>query len=173
MLSGNLVNLRPIRKGDLDHIQVWINDLEVQYYSQEEYPFYFNHWMIKYIYNDGIKGKKRILMIEDKAGQVIGELWLHPIDYVRKIADLVIVIGKRNLRGRGYGRDAIRTVKKYCFETLGFEAIYLKVFSFNTRAIKCYKACGFQTIGKGSKMVNRNGRLYDELVMEVRREPRE
>lgn len=169
-IQGSMTNLRPIRKGDLKYIQSWINDPEVQYFAQEEYPYYFNQWLIRYIYNDGINGKRMIFIIEDKKGNVIGELWLYPIDYVKKVAELVITIGRKELRGKGYGKDVINTIKRYCFEELKLDSIYLKVFSFNTRAIRCYKACGFNTIGRIPHKVVRNGMKYDELVMETLKE---
>lgn len=167
LIQGDLTNLRPIRRSDLKYIQSWINDPEVQYYAQEEYPFYFSPWLIKYIYYDGIHGQKKIFMIEDKKGNIIGELWLYPIDYIKKAAELVITIGRKEFRGSGYGKDVINTVKKYCFEDLMLDSICLKVFSFNTRAIRCYKSCGFRMIGRIPKKVVRFGMKYDELVMEV------
>jgi len=168
MLRGKYVNIRPIQKSDLKYIKSWINDAEVQYYSQENYPFYFSNLLIKKIYSDAIKGRRLVFIIEDKNGQVIGELWLHPIDYKKKTTELVIVIGKKELRGKGYGRDAINTIKDYCFNTLKLNSIYLKVFSFNIRGIKCYKACGFKVIGKCDRKVNRFGVEYDELIMELK-----
>lgn len=168
-LEGNLTTLRPITKSDLKYIQTWINDVEVQYFAQEEFPFYYEPWLVKYMYGDGIKGKRMIFMIEDKKKNVIGELWLFPIDYKRKTAELVITIGSREHRGRGYGRDVIKNIMKYCFEELGLESIYLKVFSFNTRAIKCYKACGFKVVGRIPAKVVRYGVHYDEYIMEVRK----
>lgn len=170
MLEGKLVNMRQIKKSDLNYIKEWINDLEVQYYSQEQYPMFYNWLLIKHIYGDGLKGRKNIFIMEDKSGNVIGELWLYPIDFVRRITELVIIIGKKDLRGKGYGKDAINTIKRYCFDRLKLEAIYLKVFSFNSRAINCYKACGFNVIGKGSKEVIRGGKKYYELIMEVRKD---
>jgi len=170
MIDGKLVNLRLIRKDDLKHIQQWINDLEVQYYSQENYPVYFNAALVKKIYSEGINRRRYIFMIEDKNGEVVGELWLYPIDLSRKVAELVIIIGKKDARGKGYGKDAINTIKEYAFKTLGLNSIYLKVFAFNIRAIKCYKACGFNVVGRNSKKVVRFGVKYDELIMEVKKD---
>jgi RimJ/RimL family protein N-acetyltransferase len=168
MLSGKLVNLRPIRRSDLKFISSWINDADVQYYSQEEYPCYFSPWVIKCIYSEGIKGKKYIFIIEDKAGNIIGEIWLDPIYLYNGSAELAIIIGRKEYRGRGYGKDVIDTVKKYCFKELNLNSILLKVFAFNIRAINCYKACGFKIIGRCKKNVTRNGAVYDELIMEVK-----
>lgn len=168
MIKGNLTNLRLIEKSDLKYIRKWINDVEVQFYSQEKYPYYFDYWLVKSIYEDGIKRRKYIFIIEDKKANVIGELWLDSLDQRKKTAELVIIIGRPEYRSRGYGRDAINTIKEFSVEKLKLTSIYLKVFSFNTRGINCYKACGFQIIGKGNRNVVRNGIQYDELIMEVK-----
>ncbi|KPU45288.1 putative acetyltransferase YhhY [Oxobacter pfennigii] len=170
MLKGKLVNIRWIKNSDLKYIFEWINDPEIQFFAQEDYPITFNQWHVRRIYSDGIKGKRYVFIIEDKTGYVIGELWLYPIDLRKKMAELVIVIGRKNFHGRGYGKDAINTIKKYCFEKLKLEAIYLKVFSFNRKAINCYLSCGFKTIGKGVKKVLRGDRYFEELIMELRKE---
>lgn len=167
MLEGSLTTLRLIEKSDLKYIREWINDAEVQYYSQEQYPCFFDYWMVKAIYNDGIRRKKYIFIIEDKQKNIIGELWLNALDREKKTAELIIVIGTKEFRSRGYGRDAINTIKRFCFEDLGLKSIYLKVFEFNTRAINCYKSCGFRIIGRGKRKVIRSGIEYDELIMEV------
>lgn len=167
MLEGKFTRLRLIEKSDLKYIKEWINDPEVQYYSQEQYPCHFDYWMVKAIYNDGIRRKKYIFIIEDELRHIIGELWLNALDREKKTAELIIVIGRDESRGRGYGKDAIETVKKFCFDHLGLKSIYLKVFEFNTRAINCYKSCGFKIIGKGIRKVLRSGIEYDELIMEV------
>lgn len=167
MLEGNLTRLRLIEKDDLKYIREWINDPEVQYYSQEQYPSFFDYWMVKAIYSDGIKRKIYIFIIEDKQKNIIGELWINALDRKRRTAELIIVIGRREFRSRGYGRDAIETIKKFCFDELSLKSIYLKVFEFNTRAINCYKACGFKIIGKGNRKVIRAGIEYNELIMGV------
>ena len=167
MLKGKLVSLRPIIKSDLKFIRSWINDEDIQYYSQEQYPCYFNHYIITCIYNEGIKGKKIIFIIEDLSGEPIGEIWLDPVYIYNKTAELSIVIGKKEYRGKGYGKDAIDTMKNYCFKELNISSIYLKVFAFNIRAINCYKACGFKVIGRCNKMVIRSGIKYDELIMKL------
>jgi RimJ/RimL family protein N-acetyltransferase len=167
MIEGNITNLRDIRKSDLKYIEGWINDSEIQYYSQEEYPVYYNKQLINILYRDAVSGKIKVFIIEDKLQNIIGELWIYPIDYLRKYAEFEIVIGRKDMQNKGYGKDAINTAKKYCFEELELNKIYLKVFSFNVRAIRCYKSCGFKITGKIGEMVERYGILHDEYIMEA------
>ncbi len=43
----------------------------------------------------------------------------------------------------------------------------LKVFSFNERAINCYKKVGFKEIGKRRESYYLKGKFYDELYMDI------
>ncbi|MDN5200228.1 GNAT family protein [Fulvivirgaceae bacterium BMA10] len=46
-------------------------------------------------------------------------------------------------KGQGYGRDAIRLLKRLCFEQLKFHRLWFDVFDDNTRAIGLYESEGF------------------------------
>ena len=61
------------------------------------------------------------------------------------------------LRGRGLGREITRLVVAWGFGDLGLHRIELEVLAFNTRAIRCYLACGFRQEG-----VRREAELYPD-----------
>jgi diamine N-acetyltransferase len=46
-------------------------------------------------------------------------------------------------KGRGYGRQAIRLIKKLCFEQYGCHRLWLDVFDFNPHARALYESEGF------------------------------
>ena len=50
-------------------------------------------------------------------------------------------------KGQGYGRRAIRLVKKICFETLGCHRLWLDVYDFNPQARSLYESEGFMYEG--------------------------
>ena len=51
-------------------------------------------------------------------------------------------------KGKGYGREALRLVKKLCFEELLVHRLWLDVFTANTRAIRLYESEGFVREGE-------------------------
>lgn len=55
----------------------------------------------------------------------------------------LVVLEKR----RGYGRAAVRLVKRYAFEELGAARLWLDVYEHNERARALYDAEGFRTEG--------------------------
>jgi len=48
-----------------------------------------------------------------------------------------------NEKGNGYGRAAVRFIKRYVFEELGFHRVWLEVLENNNRAYQLYKSEGF------------------------------
>lgn len=52
-----------------------------------------------------------------------------------------------NEKGKGYGRTAIKLLKKICFEELGYHRLWLDVFDDNERAIRLYESEGFTKEG--------------------------
>jgi RimJ/RimL family protein N-acetyltransferase len=61
------------------------------------------------------------------------------------------------LRGRGVGREATRLALAWGFDVLGLHRIQLEVLATNSRAIRCYVACGFRQEG-----VRREAQLYPD-----------
>ena len=99
--------------------------------------------------------------VETLDGEHIGTCSL----YNQTLTDvqLGIRIGDRRYWDKGYGTEAVNILINYCFATMDIEYVWLKVLPQNTRAIKCYKKCGFVHTGR----LALNG--YDFITMEKRR----
>ena len=61
------------------------------------------------------------------------------------------------LRGRGLGREVTRLAMSWAFGELGLHRVELQVLAFNSRAIRCYLACGFLQEG-----IRREAELYPD-----------
>jgi len=59
-----------------------------------------------------------------------------------------IVIGEKDVWGRGYGTEATRLMAEEAFENMGLSEIRLEVFNHNQRAIAAYSRVGFQVSGE-------------------------
>jgi ribosomal-protein-alanine N-acetyltransferase len=62
-----------------------------------------------------------------------------------------------DLRGHGLGREITRLVSAWGFSVLGLHRVELEVLAGNTRAIRCYRACGFRQEG-----IRREAELYPD-----------
>lgn len=81
-----------------------------------------------------------------------------------------IVIGEKDLWGRGYGTEATRLVAREAFERLGLREIKLEVFRHNPRALAAYDRVGFEIIGEHVEWVPRQGLKLEVIEMRLRRD---
>lgn len=72
-----------------------------------------------------------------------------------------------NEKGKGFGRLAVREIKKYCFETLGSHRLWLDVQETNTRATMLYRSEGFVEEGKLRDIIFRNNEFENLIVMSI------
>ncbi|WP_224545310.1 GNAT family N-acetyltransferase [Mesorhizobium sp. CA16] len=98
------------------------------------------------------------------AGCFVGHVRLHSIDWHDKRAALAIGIDDQAYLGKGYGAEAIRLVLGYAFG-LGLHRVFLRVLSSNSRAIACYRKCGFVEEGREREAALVSGAWQDDIIM--------
>ena len=100
----------------------------------------------------------------------IGEIFLHSLADHDRRARLAVGIFAPDLLGRGLGREAIGLVLDHAFADvgkggLGLNRVDLRVIGFNTRAIRCYRACGFVEEGREREAACVAGEFHDDVIM--------
>ena len=81
-----------------------------------------------------------------------------------------IVIGEKDVWGRGYGTEATRLVVEEAFDAMGLSAVRLEVFRHNARAIAAYKRVGFQVTGEHTEWVARKKTELRVMEMSLTRD---
>lgn len=164
MILGEKTRLRAIEREDVPRFVDWLNDPEVAYYlgrlpllSRAEEERWFEETLKD--------GRHRILAIDTKEGVHIGSIGLHNLDWKNGSGELGIMIGDKNYWGKGYGTDAVRSLLRFGFQDLNLHRIFLRVYDFNPRAIRCYEKCGLQREGLHRDAAFINGQYHHELVM--------
>ena len=107
------------------------------------------------------------LVMETKEGVYLGQISLHKIDWKNSNAELGIVIGNKEYWGKGYGTEAIKILLQHAFNQMNLYKIYLQVFEFNQRGIRCYEKCGFTKEGKLRKNHFYKAKYYDVILMGI------
>lgn len=168
MYSGQVVKLRAYKEEDIEKATVYINDEEVKKLMDSTIPFPMTKWQEE----EWIRSRKANtdftydFAIEDlKTGKYIGGCSINECDVKNRTCVVGIMIGDKEYWGKGYGSDALKVLIKFIFEEVNMNKIKLNVFSFNNRAIACYKKVGFKEEGILKKEIYRNGRYYDEIIM--------
>lgn len=118
-------------------------------------------WFENYINNRA--HNVRLAILEDE--MIIGCVYLLNIDFINQSGELGILIGEEKNRNRGIGKFAIDAMVKHAFDDLNLQRIQLEVLRTNSRAISCYKKCGFEEEGIKHHSVYKNGEWNDVILM--------
>jgi RimJ/RimL family protein N-acetyltransferase len=73
-------------------------------------------------------------------------------------------VGDANSRGRGIGKEIVRSALRIAFDELGMHRVGLGVFSHNTAALACYEGVGFRREGT-LRDYRQYGDQYLDLIM--------
>lgn len=164
MIRGKRVVLRALEPGDAECCHRWMNDPEVTHNLAMRYPLSLPQEQA-WVNCDRDPLKDLHLMIELTDGTPIGACGLGGAGNVERSASLGISIGEKEYWGQGYGTDAMLTLCGFGFDQMNLHRIWLHVYPFNPRGIRCYEKCGFQHEGRLREAHFRHGQYHDILVM--------
>lgn len=147
IIRGEKVLLRPIQPSDFPQLVAWSNDLEIARYLEGEYPKRLDEypaWLAR-ARSDRHSQHFAITTLDDL---LIGHIELDHIAWRSGEAELRIRIGEKRYWDQGYGTDAVSSLVRHAFGAMGLSRVYLRVFTFNKRAIRCYEKVGFRKEGR-------------------------
>ncbi len=102
-------------------------------------------------------------VIENKTGEVVGDLTTHHCD--ARVGTFAYGISIRHdQRRKGYAKEAIRLVLHYYFRELRYQKVTVSVFDFNEASIRLHDSLGFKQEGRLRRTAYTKGRHHDELV---------
>ncbi|NLC52486.1 MAG: GNAT family N-acetyltransferase [Firmicutes bacterium] len=141
--QADAVRIRPLVKEDLSRLVRWNSDPEVERLVGLGLPCDLEACLAWWEECRSSKNT-RLFALENEKGQLIGDLELAHICWRGREAELRIRIGEKSYWNKGYGTLALEQIERYAFDVLGLDRLYLRVYTFNTRAIRCYQKLGFK-----------------------------
>lgn len=97
--------------------------------------------------------------------QLVGYLEVREIQPLNRSADISIMIGDAVNWGRGYGRDALGLAVGFCWKELNLQRLSMVVMMHNQRALRAYRAAGFQEEGRMRQALYSDGQFVDLVLM--------
>lgn len=165
-LVGDRIYLSPRNSEDVEKFTEWMNDFQVTDYIGRSGALMSLECEKRYLEeNYNLEGTFAIVtLVENK---IIGTIGLKDINTINRSAVLGIFIGDKDYLSQGYGTEAIRLILDFGFNYMNLHNIKLELISFNERALKCYKKCGFVETGRTRENVFVNGKYYDTISMDI------
>lgn len=170
-LSGPSVSLHSLSRDDLPIYRDWINNPAATAFMESGWrPA--SEAEVQAIYDASTvpQDTSVFTIVPNALGRAIGVAGLYLIHWICRRAEFRILIGDDEGRGKGYGTEAAELVVEYGFDKLNLETIYLGVNVENRGAVRSYEKAGFQSEGIRRRLVYRNGRYYDVVMMSIVRD---
>jgi len=168
-LRGPRVVLCPLRKEDSPQFARWMNDAETANFLMFHRPLSLEEeeeWVNKALHMPITEGAILGIWLHSPF-RLVGSIGLHSLHSRDRHATLGISIGEANLRGKRLGREAMSLLIDYAFRTLNLRRVILWCYGHNERAIRCYRAVGFQEAGRLERHSFINGEWQDYVLMEI------
>lgn len=164
-LAGERVYLSPMRLEDAEQYVRWLNDPAVTDGLGTTQQVFGPEGERKWLAEN--EGEFQFAIVRQTDDTLIGNCGIQNIQWQRRSAEMGLFIGDVENRGRGYGKEVLRLLLAFAFDTLGLHSVSLKVFSFNAPAIAAYKAVGFRPAGCRREAYFVRGAWHDELTMDL------
>jgi RimJ/RimL family protein N-acetyltransferase len=170
-IRGKKVLLRAIEITDLPILQKWANDPEIQYWlGGWHFPTNYedqNKWFASL----GTTSLNQRFAIETAELGIIGMANLINIDWKNKNAFHGMMLGDKEVRGKGYGVDTVIAIMKYAFEELGLKRLDGSMIEYNEASLKMYIGkCGWKEEGRQRDWYYRKNKFWDKIIVGVTKE---
>jgi RimJ/RimL family protein N-acetyltransferase len=166
------VRFRALEREDLRLLHGWENDSELIMYSRSRPLNFVSLAQLEKQYEDWMKDEKELHFIIElvDSKEAIGIARLQRQDWGNvKTADIGTYIGKKELWGKGLGREITVGLLEMAFNQLNAERCQAWSVEYNRRAHNALEACGFKKGGAVRQTVFVNGRKWDSYYFDILR----
>ena len=170
-IKGKTVILRAIEEEDLPTLHRWANDSETQdIIGNIHFPSsmdFHRNWF-QGLRSDSLNQR---LAIEAPGVGLIGISSIINIDWRNNHAWHGVMLGDADIRGKGYGADAVMATMRYAFDELHLERLDGSIIEHNqaSYAFYCGKL-GWKEEGRQRNWYYRKGRYWDRIMVGITRE---
>jgi RimJ/RimL family protein N-acetyltransferase len=167
-----MYKLRELENRDLAKINVWRNDPELISHLAAPYR-YINLRVDEEWFENYMRSRSscvRCSIVDDKDEELYGLISLTNIDQLNQSAELHLMIGDRENRGKGIGTFAVMEMLRHAFYNLNLHRVELSCLAENTVSAGLYEKCGFRREGVMRKAVFKEGRYTDMYLYSILKE---
>lgn len=166
-ISGDRVYLRMVQEEELfGPYMDWFHDDQVTHHMVKG-AFPLTPQQQRSYFEQVINSSNNlVLAIVNRSDDVhIGNVGLHGIDWIHRVAELGIIIGESQYWGQGLAAEAIRLICRHGFAQLQLNRIELGVLETHHAAIRLYEKMGFQREGLKRNHIYKHGQYVNVVLM--------
>ncbi len=164
--KGERIYLREVRMSDVNqNYYTWLNSPETNQYLESRYVPQSLENISNYVKSRDGKIDEVFFAICWKNNQKhIGNIKLGPVNWIHRRADIGLLIGDKEYRGRGVATEAIQLVVEYAFNILNLHKITAGSHCTNIGSVKAFQKAGFVIEGERKKHSFINGKYVDTVL---------
>ncbi|MDG5491681.1 GNAT family N-acetyltransferase [Psychroserpens sp. SPM9] len=168
-LKGDTIYLRALEPEDLNFIHEIENNQDIWEISNTITPY--SKFLIKqyldHAHKDIFEVKQLRLVICNDAHLAIGIIDLFDFDFKNRRAGVGILIKAVEDRQKGYGKEALELLSKYCKSHLDMHQLFCNISEDNEKSLKLFKNHGFEIIGLKKDWNYVNGSYKNEYLLQI------
>jgi RimJ/RimL family protein N-acetyltransferase len=167
-ILGKKIVLRAIEEADIPILHEWANDPTTQnIIGNIHFPssFEYQKTWFKNLQNDTLNQR---LAVDTQEQGIIGISSIMQIDWRNNHAWHGIVLGNKDIRGKGYGIDAVMATMRYAFDEMHLERLDGSIIEYNTVSYSFYcDKLGWKKEGVRRNYYYRQGRYWDQIIVGI------
>lgn len=167
VLTGERIYLRQVKVSDVngDYCR-WMNDSSINRYLESRFTNHTVDSLKEFVERKSSDPDYAFYAIVLKDGGIhIGNIKLGPIDPHHKLADIGILIGRKDCWGKGYATEAIKLLSDYAFGVLGLHKITAGCYEPNKGSLKAFTKAGFLIEGVRKSHCLCDGAYVDDILL--------
>jgi RimJ/RimL family protein N-acetyltransferase len=166
---GERLYLRPLEPSqDNHHYSTWMNDAEIRrYFSVYPTSDTRGKERLENLYKDTRHILFGVARKEDN--RLIGLVGLKDINVLNQSAEFYVIIGDRNIHGKGFGTEATRLMLQYGYQELNLNRIQTQDMEENIGGWRADEKAGFKYEGTLREVIPRFGKFHNVRVYSLLR----
>ncbi len=167
-ILGKKVLLRAIEKEDLPLLHKWANDSYINtMIGGWHFPTNMNDQQ-KWFESLSVGSLQQRFAIEVPDLGLIGTANLVNINWKDRNAYHGMLLGDKEIRGKGYAADTIMAIMRYSFEELGLNRLDGSIIDYNKASYGVYvNKCGWKEEGIQREWYFRNNQFWNKIIVGV------
>ncbi len=162
-LDAERLYLRPLTVDDVSERYVaWLNDSDVTRYLETRHAPQTHETVRAFVAGVNARENEHLFGVFERDGdRHVGNIKVGPVHPIHSMADVSLLIGEREVWGRGYAAEAICRIVRHAFEDLGVFKLSASLYAENIASERAFRKAGFLREGLRAKHYDLEGSRSD------------
>ncbi len=166
-LNGDNIRIYPFTLADISDTYIsWLNDKEVNRYMEVRFAHQTKETVTPFVQSFYSSAEKYMWGIYLDS-EIIGTATLYDINRNHQRGVIGIMIGEKQLWGKGYGTEVIKLITGFAFGELKLHKIVAGIVKDNQGSVRAFEKAGYKLEGIMNEHDCNNGQYVDAVSMGI------